>query len=360
MTRLSLYLARLFAVDAIALFAVAVFLLFLIQCLRIFDVVSVKGQSVLTLLGQALLTMPSLAVVFLYVCVGIGLGRALRAMQSNHELHIIHSSRRLPALLGAVGIYTGACALMVLVVSNFVEPYTTRQFNDWSASVTADLVGRTLRPHRFAEVVPGVNMVIGGREGDGHLTNFFADDNRSGESRRTYIARSAIVAEDDEGYVLQLVDGAIQYMSDDFQFSQVAFARYDLALERLTGPTEYRNTLAEKNSFELLGEGFSTGTWSGEIGTLLVKRLGEALRVVAICIFVTALAAFPHGRRGRELPLELVVLGAAFLERGVASLPSIAERYGPLAGSSVLLVASAAVLLVRLRVFTPVWRRAPA
>ena len=88
MKRLSLYLARLFAVDAIALFAVAVFLLFLIQCLRIFDVVSVKGQSILTLLGQALLTMPSLAVVFLYVCVGIGLGRALRNIQSNQELHI--------------------------------------------------------------------------------------------------------------------------------------------------------------------------------------------------------------------------------------------------------------------------------
>lgn len=360
MTRLSLYLARLFAVDAIALFAVALFLLFLIQCLRIFDVVSVKGQSVLTLLGQALLTMPSLAVVFLYVCVGIGLGRALRSMQSNHELHIIHSSRRLPALLGGVGIYTGICALAVLMVSNFVEPYTTRQFNDWSASVTADLVGRTLRPHRFAEVVPGVNMVIGGRQADGHLTDFFADDNRSADSRRTYVAKSAIVAEDEQGYVLQLIDGSIQYMSADFQFSQVAFERYDLALDRLTGQAEYRNTLAERNSVDLLAEGLSTGVWNGEVVNLLSKRLGEALRVVAICVFVTALAAFPHGRRGRELPLELVVLGAAFLERGVASTPDIAGRYGPLAGTSVLLVASALALLFRLRVHRPVWRRAPA
>lgn len=359
MTRLSLYLARLFALDAIALFAVALFLLFLIQCLRIFDVVSVKGQNVLTLLGQALLTMPSLAVVFLYVCVGIGLGRALRSMQANHELHIIHSSRRLPALLGGVGLYTGACALLVLIISNFVEPYTTRQFNDWSASVTADLVGRTLRPHRFAEVVPGVNMVIGGRQRDGHLTDFFADDNRSPDARRTYIARSAIVAEDEEGYVLQLVDGSIQYMSDDFQFSQVAFARYDLALERLTGPTEYRNALAERNSAELLAEVFSTGAWNSEVAALLGKRLGEALRVVAICLFVTALAAFPHGRRGRELPLELVVLGAAFLERGVASLPDIAGRFGAQAGTGVLLAASAIALLLRLRVYAPVWRRAP-
>lgn len=356
MTRLSLYLARLFALDAIALFAVALFLLFLIQCLRIFDVVSVKGQSVITLLGQAVLTMPSLAVVFLYVCVGIGLGRALRLMQSTSELHIIHSSRRLPALLGGVGLYTGGCALIVLLLSNMVEPYSTRQFNEWSASVTADLVGRTLRPHRFAEVVPGVNMVIGGRQGDGHLINFFADDARTPESRRTYVARTAIVAQDEEGYVLQLMDGSIQYMSDDFQFSQVAFKRYDLAMERLTGPTEYRNTLAERNSLDLIAEAASTGNWHSDLIALLSKRLGEALRVVAICVFVTAIAAFPHGRRGSEIPLELLVLGAAFLERGVASLPSIAGQYGPLAGTSLLLAASSIALLLRLRVYAPVRR----
>lgn len=355
MARLSLYLARLFAVDAIALFAVALFLLFLIQCLRIFDVVAVKGQSILTLLGQAVLTMPSLAVVFLYVCVGIGLGRALRGMQASSELHIIHSSRRLPALLGGIGIYTGACAGVVLLLSNVVEPMTTRQFNAWSATVTADLVGRTLRPHRFAEVVPGVNMVIGGRQGEGNLTNFFADDNRSSDSRRTYIARTAIVAEDEQGYVLQLFDGSIQYMAEDFQFSQVAFARYDLALERLTGSGEYHNTLAERDSFDLIGEGLSTGIWNPDVLVLLGKRLGEAVRIVAICLFVTAIAAFPHGRRGREIPLELVVLGAAFLERGVTSMPSMGQ-YGPLAGTSVLMALSAIALLYRLRVHAPVRR----
>src|SRR3954454_6331956 len=77
MSRLSRYLLRLFTSEAMALFAVAAFLLFLIQCLRLFDVVADKGQSLLTLIGQALLGMPSLGIVFLYVCLGIGLGRAL-------------------------------------------------------------------------------------------------------------------------------------------------------------------------------------------------------------------------------------------------------------------------------------------
>ena len=99
MARLSRYLLRLFSIEAMALFAVAAFLLFLIQCLRLFDLVSSRGQSLLTLLGQAALGMPSLGIVFLYVCLAIGLGRALRALQDRSELQIIHVSSLVLALM---------------------------------------------------------------------------------------------------------------------------------------------------------------------------------------------------------------------------------------------------------------------
>lgn len=360
MTRLSTYLAKVFAADAIALFAVAVFLLFLIQCLRTFSVVSVKGQGLLTLVGQALLTMPSLGVVFLYVCAGIGLARGLRALQASQELHIIHSSQRVPALLMAIGGYTGICTLIVLLLSNFVEPATNRQFNDWSASIAADLVGRTLTPNRFAEVVPGVTMLIGERAANGELTDFFADDNRNREMRRTYVAKSATVAADDQGYVLQLRNGAIQYMSDDRRFSEVAFARYDVALERLTGPAEAREVLSETNSFELVARALATGIWDQDVVRHLAKRMGEGVRVLAICLFVAAIAAFPHGRRGRrEIPLELVVLGTAFIERGVSSNLVPPGPLDPVGGAILLAAFSIAVLVVRLKVFAPVAQAAP-
>lgn len=360
LTRLSTYLAKVFAADAIALFAVAVFLLFLIQCLRTFSVVSVKGQGLLTLIGQALLTMPTLGVVFFYVCVGIGLARGLRALQASQELHIIHSSQRVPALLMAIGSYIGGSMLIVLVLSNFVEPVTNRQFNDWSASVAADLVGRTLTPNRFAEVVPGVTMLIGDRAANGELTDFFADDNRNRDMRRTYLAKSASVAADERGYVLQLRDGAIQYMSDDGRFSEVAFARYDVALERLTGPAEAREVLSETNSLELVAKALAAGTWDSETVRQLSKRMGEGMRVLAICLFVAAIAAFPHGRRARwEVPLELVVLGAAFIERGISSNLIPPGPFDPIPSALAFAALSIAVLAFRLRVFTPVAQAAP-
>ncbi|MDP1731955.1 MAG: LptF/LptG family permease [Devosia sp.] len=354
MTRLSTYLAKVFAADAIALFAVAAFLLFLIQCLRTFSVVSVKGQDLLTLLGQALLVMPTLGVVFLYVCVGIGLARGLRALQASQELHIIHCSRRTPALLTAIAAYAGGWALVALTLSHLVEPATNRQFNEWSASIAADLVGRTLTPNRFAEVVPGVTMVIGGRAANGELTDFFADDNRNRDMRRTYVAKSATVAADDEGYVLQLRDGAIQYMSDEHRFSEVAFARYDIALERLTGPAEARDAVGETNSLELVARALATGIWDGETARVLTGRMAEGARVLAMCLFVAAIAAFPHGRRVRhEVPIELVVLAVAFLERGVSANLMPPGPLDPVGGAYLLAAISLAILAVRLRGFAP-------
>jgi lipopolysaccharide export system permease protein len=350
MTRLSGYLTRLFAADAAALFAIAAFLLFLMQSLRSFDVVSVKGQDLATLLGQALLSMPTLAIAFLFVCVGIGLARGLRALQLSQELHIIHASRRTRALAGAIAAYALGGTLVVLLLTNVIEPTTKRFFNAWSASIAADLVGRTLTPHRFVEVTPGVTLVIGSRGAEGILGSFFADDRRSAEMRRTYTAKSATVVADEEGYVLQLFDGAIQYMTDDFQFSEISFARYDLAVDRLTGTADMPSGLDTVTSTDLVADALAAGYF--DQGTLqqLGGRFGEGLRVLAICLMVAALAAFPHGRRGMfEVPIEIVVIVAAFAERAITANVNFGTPLLPFSGPIFLAAASVLLLAWRMR-----------
>jgi lipopolysaccharide export system permease protein len=111
MKRLTAYLARMFVTDALILFGVVCFLLWLVNCLRSFDVVSVKGQSIWVLAVQALYTMPPLAIAFFYVCVGIGLARALQALQANKELHIIHTSYGLGSLWRATVEFRRALCL---------------------------------------------------------------------------------------------------------------------------------------------------------------------------------------------------------------------------------------------------------
>ncbi len=356
MTRLSRYLLRLFSAETMALFVVATFLLFLIQCLRLFDVVADRGQSLLTLVGQALLGMPGLGIVFLYVCLGIGLGRALRNLQGSSELQIIHVSAMVPALLRAIAAYGIVGALLLLALAHVVDPLSARATNRWQASIAADLVSRSMIPHRFTRVMDGVSMIIGSRDSEGRITDFFADDRR-GDLHRTYFAKSAVITRDEEGYVLRMQAGGMQQISADKRFSEVSFERYDLALDQLTRDTGSGDSLAQTPSYELIGRALSDAEQRA-----LANRTIEGLRVIAIVLFVAGIAAFPSGRRARgEVPIEIVVLGAAFIERGFASyLPAPAPWSGA-SGALLLGGLGLAILLVRLRAFVPLpLRRRPA
>lgn len=346
MRRLTSYLARLFAADAVILFGVVCILLWLVNCLRSFDVVSVKGQGLLTLGIQAALTMPPLALVFFYVCVGIGMARALQALQTNHELHIIHTSHGLGSLWRATMVVAAVGAICVLILSNFLDPYAQRRLNLLNASVAADLVSSTLKPQRFTQVTPGVVLLIGGREADGEITEFFADDRRDPKTRRTYIAESARVSSEGENYVLELRNGTLQYIEADGRYSQISFARYDLGVESLSQPLASPDRVKETDSLTLVLEALETDQWNEWMLRNLWERMAEGLRVVGICILVLALSGFPSGKRNRvALPMEVVVLLLAFAERGVSSYSPL----GPATGALLMIIAAGSIIFLRVR-----------
>jgi lipopolysaccharide export system permease protein len=362
MARLSRYLLRLFSIEAMALFAVAAFLLFLIQCLRLFDLVSSRGQSLLTLLGQAALGMPSLGIVFLYVCLAIGLGRALRGLQDRSELQIIHVSSLVPALMQAIWLYALGGTVFLLFLAHVVDPASVRTTAKWSESIAADLVSRSMIPHRFTEIVDGVSMIIGSRDSEGQITDFFADDTRNPQSRRSYVASSALITRDEQGFVLRLKDGAIQQFSASKRLTEISFTRYDLALDELTGEAEEVDDLARTSSLEMVGKMLRGKDLTRAETRALVRRTVEGLRVLAICIFVVSLAVFPTGNRRRfAAPIELVALGAAFVERGITSYVKLPSPIDLTAGPLLLLIAGLVILAIRFRVFVPMRiKRQPA
>src|SRR5690606_10352130 len=152
------------------------------------------------------LGMPSLGVVVFYVCLGIGLGRALRGLQESSELLVIHAGALLPALMRAALVYALGGTLVVLALAHIVDPASNRATRLWSENIAADLVSRSMVPHRFTEVLGGVSMVIGSRDAQGQITDFFMDDSRDAAMRRTYLAERALITRDAHGYILRMFD----------------------------------------------------------------------------------------------------------------------------------------------------------
>ena len=353
MRQLTRYLTRLFATDAMILFGIVCFLLWLVNCLRSFDVVSVKGQGFGTLAVQALYAMPQLALSFFYICMGVGVARALTALQTSHELHIIHTSKGISGLWRATTVICAAAMAFVLLLAHVIEPLGNRQLNQLSAEVAADLVSSTLKPNRFTQVSPGVILLIGGRADGGMITDFFADDRRDPETRRTYIAKSARVAGVGDDYVLQLEDGTLQYMEADGRYSEVRFARYDVSVEALAQQTLEYDMAAEKGSLELIRLAMTETGWDIDLVRRLINRSAEALRVLGLVLLVVSVAAFPTGNRSRmKVPLEALVMLTAFTERGLSAYSPLGSVTGPL----VMLALAAAIFATKTRQWPPVAR----
>jgi len=342
MRKLTTYLARLFANDALILFGVVCVLLWLVNCLRSFEIVSVKGQSLWTLCVEALYALPPLGLSFFYICVGIGIVRALVALQASHELHIVHISGGLGALWRAAALVCVVATGFVLLFAHYIEPHANRRLNLLTAEIAADLVSSALKPNRFTQVTPGVVLLIGGRAAGGEIHEFFADDRRDPESRRTYIAESASVSSDGHNYILQLRNGVLQYTEASGRYSEVRFNRYDLNVDNLSQPAANLDTLAQRDSFELIAQAMQTGQWPDAWVRKLLERSAEGLRVIGIAMLALAMAAFPSGRRARlRLPLEAVILLVAFAERGISAYSPLGTGTG-----AVLLIAGGLGVLV--------------
>jgi lipopolysaccharide export system permease protein len=212
--------------------------------------------------------------------------------------------------------------------------------------VAADLVSSTLRPGRFTQVTPGVVLLIGGRGSDGEISEFFADDRREPETRRTYIADSARVSTDGENYVLELRNGTLQYTQANGRYSEISFARYDLSVDQLSQPVAQIDPMLAEDSVTLVAEALASGTWSQSLLTLLANRAAEGLRVIGMAMMVLAIMGFPSGRRTRfNVPMEAVVLLIAFSERGLSAYSPL----GTATGALLLIVVAGGALLMRTR-----------
>jgi len=351
MSHLSRYLIIRFAGGALALYLLATFLVWLTQMLRLFELVTEKGQSFFVLMGQSFLTTPPLSRQIIYVCMGIGLARALAAMQSSKELHTIHISRRASSIWSALAIYSAIGAIVALFIANWAEPVSRRAANEWSAQIAVDLLSKSLTPGRFIDISNGVVVRIESRAANGIINGFFADDQRGEKNRRTYSAKQAEIVAGNEGFEISMKDGSLQVMSEDGQFSQVNFARYDLAVDALFEPIVQTNPLIQRDTMNLIAQARQEQGFSASALSQIHLRMAEGLRVVSLVFLVGSFGAFPHGRRKQKfLPPELVVLIIAFSERSLSNFVSASNSLGYYLGPAIMLI---------LAVIIFAWRMAP-
>jgi len=196
------------------------------------DVLTTTGQALSAFLMLAATLIPSVLSIVAPFALLIGVSQVLSGMNSDSELVVVEAAGVPPAtILKPVLLLSASISLMVLVVSNFVEPWSNHKLYDVLAQAQSDLFSVAVRSGTFMQLEDGLYVQVNEKLPGGELGGIFLSDNRTEGNETIYYARSGVVRKSEETgtNILYLVDGELQQrnLSND-QISIVTFSSYAL------------------------------------------------------------------------------------------------------------------------------------
>ncbi|AKI01150.1 putative permease [Hoeflea sp. IMCC20628] len=194
------------------------------------DVLTTTGQALSAFLLLAATLIPSVLSIVAPFALLIGVSQVLSGMNADSELVVIEAAGVPPAtVLKPVLVLSAVLSILVLLVNNFVEPWSNRKLYDVLAQAQSDLFSVAVRSGTFMRLENGLYVQVNEKLPGGELGGIFLADSRTEGNESIYYARSGVVKTVGETNILYLVDGELQQRNlSNNQISIVTFTSYAL------------------------------------------------------------------------------------------------------------------------------------
>ncbi|MDZ7603536.1 MAG: LptF/LptG family permease [Hoeflea sp.] len=194
------------------------------------DVLTTTGQAIGAFLLLAATLIPSVLSIVAPFALLIGVSQVLSGMNADSELVVVEAAGVRPVtVLKPVLALAAAMSILVLIISNFVEPWSNRKLYDVIAQAQSDLFSVAVRSGTFMELEKGLFVQVNEKLPGGELGGIFLADSRTPENETIYYARSGVIRSIGDKNILYLVDGELQQRSlSNDQISIVTFTSYAL------------------------------------------------------------------------------------------------------------------------------------
>jgi len=288
------------------------------------DVLTTTGQAMGAFLMLAATLIPSVLSIVAPFALLIGVSQVLAGMNSDSELVVIEAAGVSPAtVLKPVLLLSASISLMVLVVSNFVEPWSNHKLYDVLAQAQSDLFSVAVRSGTFMQLEDGLYVQVNEKLPGGELGGIFLADSRAEDNETIYYARSGVVRKSEEtgANILFLVDGELQQrnLTND-QISIVTFTSYalDMAAFVPAGKTAARRP-KEQSTFYLLspdaGDYYYTSAYH-VIKQELVQRFSTWMYPLAFGLVAFSFLGKARSNRHEQFQNGALVAAIALGSRG--------------------------------------------
>lgn len=196
------------------------------------NVLTTTGQAFGAFAMLAATLIPSVVPIVAAFALLIGVSQVLSGMNSDSELVVVEAAGVPPStVLKPVLVLSAAISLMVLVVSNFIEPWSNSKLYEVIAQAQSDLFSVAVRSGTFMRLEDGLYVQVNEKLPGGELGGIFLSDTRTEGNETIYYARSGVIrkSEETDTSILYLVDGELQQKDlSNNRISIVTFSSYAL------------------------------------------------------------------------------------------------------------------------------------
>lgn len=194
------------------------------------DVLTTTSQALLAFLMLSATLIPSVVTVVAPFALLIGVSQVLSGMNSDSELVVIEAAGVRPmTVLKPVMVLSVSFSILVLLISNFVEPWSNRKLYSVLAQAQSDLFSVAVRSGSFMKLEDGLYIQINEKLPGGELGGIFLSDTRTEGKEAIYYAKSGVIRPAGDNDILLLIEGELQQRDlVDNHISIVSFSSYAL------------------------------------------------------------------------------------------------------------------------------------
>jgi lipopolysaccharide export system permease protein len=317
------------------------------------NVLTTTGQAFGAFMLLAATLIPSVLTIVAPFALLIGVSQVLSSMNSDSELVVVEAAGVPPAtVFKPVLALSAAVSLMVLLISNFVEPWSNNKLYDVLAQAQSDLFSVAVRSGTFMKLEDGLYVQINEKLAGGQMGGIFLSDSRAEGNETIYYARSGMIRKSEEtgSNILHLVDGELQQRSlADNRISIVTFTSYalDMAAFVPAGSTPALRP-SERSTLYLLNPDPEDDYFNGPKNIItqeLVKRFSNWMYPLAFGLVAFSFLGKARSNRHEQFQNGALVAAIALTSRGIGFYSNEAAGIDP-AMETVSYLAPAAVILV--------------
>ncbi len=313
-------------------FALVLVALFWInRAVVLFDTLIGNGQSALVFLEFSALSLPKLITTILPIATFASAVYVTNRMTGESELTVLQSTGTGPWRLARPVLFYGVCvALMMTVLSHFLEPMARAQLQQREAEISKNVTARLLTEGTFLHPTANVTFYTRLIDDDGVLRDVFLSDRRNPDEGVIYTAAEAYLVRNDDNTTLIMVNGLAQRLEQtDNRLATAKFRDFSFDISALverggnTNPVIANMTTPELiTDWSLLSK--RTQQPRGMIAEELHSRFAQPLFCIAAAMigFATLLVGgFSRFGVWREIVVAFALLIAIDGFRGVIVNP---------------------------------------